>query len=126
MGYNKAFAKGIGMSQPVDTDNLEMLKEVIGDDLKDILQSYLDVAPATLSNIKQAIANGNADGLRLHAHTLKGSSANIGATELPPLCLVLEDKGKDGITDGLTADLSAVEAENDKVSAFLQQYLDAF
>lgn len=126
MGYNKAFAKGIGMSQPVDTDNLEMLKEVIGDDLKDILQSYLDVAPATLSNIKQAIANGDTDGLRLHAHTLKGSSANIGATELPPLCLVLENKGKDGITDGLTADLSAVEAENEKVSAFLQQYLDAF
>lgn len=114
------------MSQPVDTDNLEMLKEVIGDDLKDILKSYLDVAPSTLSNIKNAIENRDADGLRLHAHTLKGSSANIGATELPPLCLVLEDKGKDGVTEGLAADLAAVEAENDKVSAFLKQYLDAF
>ncbi|KUJ74321.1 hypothetical protein AVO42_02615 [Thiomicrospira sp. XS5] len=114
------------MPQPVDTDNLEMLKEVIGDDLKDILKSFLEVAPSTLSDIKQAIENGDADGLRLHAHTLKGSSANIGATELPPLCLALENKGKDGITEGLTAELSAVEAENDKVSAFLQQYLDAF
>ncbi len=114
------------MSQPVDTDNLEMLKEIIGDDLKDILKSFLEVAPGTLSDIKQAIESGDADGLRLHAHTLKGSSANIGATELPTLCLALENQGKDGITTGLEAQFEAVESESDKVSKFLKQYLDAF
>jgi len=110
----------------VDTDNLEMLKEVIGDDLKEILQSFIDIAPDTLSQIQTAMASGDANNLRLHAHTLKGSAANIGATNLPGLSLLLENKGKEGITDGLQSEFDAVKLETQAVVTFLGDYINSF
>ncbi|BBP44330.1 Hpt domain-containing protein [Thiosulfativibrio zosterae] len=114
------------MTTAVDTDNLDMLREVIGDDLKEILQSFIDIAPDAMKNIKAAIATDNAANLRLHAHTLKGSSANIGATRLPNLALALENAGKAGQTKGLEAELAAVEKENQEVLNFLLNYIKQF
>lgn len=112
------------MSSHVDTSNLDMLKEIIADDLPDILKSFIDISPTTVENIKTAIAENNPTDLTLHAHTLKGSSANIGALQLPALSLVLENKGKEGITEGLDADVAAIEEETKAVNAFLMTYLD--
>lgn len=114
------------MSHPVDTANLEMLKEVIGDDLKDILESFIQIAPDTLNHIRQAVESSNAEDLRLHAHTLKGSAANIGAIQLPALCLVMENKAKENNLVDLETDLAAVESENSAVLAFLQDYISQF
>ncbi|MBN2864407.1 MAG: Hpt domain-containing protein [Thiotrichales bacterium] len=114
------------MTTAVDLDNLNMLRDVIGDDLKEILQSFIDIAPDAMGNIKKAIALDNATDLRLHAHTLKGSSANIGATRLPQLALALENAGKAGQTKGLESELAAVEAENQVVLKFLKHYIEQF
>lgn len=114
------------MSNPVDTDNLDMLKEVIGEDLKEILSSFIDIVPNTLSDIEKAMQEGDAGNLQLHAHTLKGSSANIGAIELPNLALVLENAGKDGQTENLEAAFSAVKSETQAVLEFLQNYNQNF
>lgn len=114
------------MTTAVDLDNLNMLRDVIGDDLKEILQSFIDIAPEAMNNIKSAIQANNATDLRLHAHTIKGSSANIGAIQLPPLALVLENAGKAGQTQGLEADVAALEQENQVVMDFLAHYIQQF
>lgn len=114
------------MSTAVDIDNLDMLREVIGDDLKEILQSFIDIAPAALNDIHQAIAEENPAQLQLHAHTLKGSSANIGATQLPALALVLENAGKAGQTSGLENEVSQVNEESQRVLDFLTDYINRF
>ncbi len=99
------------MSTVVDTANLEMLKEVIGDDLKEILQSFIDVAPDMVYQIEAALRNQDASSLQLHAHTLKGSSANVVAIHLPNLTLVLEKAGKAGnTTTELENDFNAVKS----------------
>lgn len=114
------------MTHPVDVDNLSQLKELIGDDLKDILQTFLEVAPTSLNGIKIAIAEENAEALRYQAHTLKGSAANIGATTLPALCLALENKGKEDVTHGLETLLSQIEDETNHVMHFLRHTIDHF
>jgi len=114
------------MTASVDTANLEMLKEVIGDDLKEILQSFIDIAPGALQDIELAIQNKDADSLRLHAHTLKGSSANIGATKLPDLAFALENEGKNGNTEGLDSAFNTVKTETQAVLTFLNTYLTQF
>lgn len=112
------------MSAPVDTDNLNMLKELIGDDLKEILQAYLDTAPDLIMKIDQAIGSGDAALLQSSAHSLKGSSANIGATILPDYCLKLETMGK---TNSLSAEanglFTSVQSENNKVTDFLKNFM---
>jgi len=114
------------MTHPVDVENLRQLKELIGDDLKDILQTFLDIAPTTLAGIKAAILEENAEALRHQAHTLKGSSANIGATTLPELCLTLENKSKEGITQGQEALLNQISDETDRVIRFLSHSIENF
>lgn len=114
------------MTTPVNIENLDMLKEVIGDDLVEILNSFISISPSTLDKIQQAINDQDADALRLHAHTLKGSAGNIGASQLPAYSLVLEDKGRSGNLEGAQADFEVVQAENQRVLEFLNDYVSNF
>jgi HPt (histidine-containing phosphotransfer) domain-containing protein len=49
-----------------------------------------------LQQIEEAVAAGDADGLRRTAHTLKSSSANVGAEALSGIFRQLEALGKEG------------------------------
>jgi len=84
------------MSEMINQAHLDMLKEVIGDDLKEIIETFLATAPEIVTHIQTAFNQGAADDLRLHAHTLKGSASNIGATQLSELSLVAENHAKSG------------------------------
>ena len=112
---------------PIEKENLNMLKEIIGDDLKEVIESYLAASPNLLQQMQICINSEDADGIQLHSHTLKGASANIGATQLPNLCLQLESAAKTGV---VTADfqtmLDAIQVEAQKVEQMLQEYMQQF
>jgi len=115
------------MSMPVDKDNLEMLRELIGEDLKEILQAYLDSAPDLLIKIEQALQNNDAATLQLNAHSLKGSSANIGATTLPSVCAELEQMAKNNdLSTKANSLFMDIKSSNEQVSQFLQTYMQQF
>ena len=59
-----------------------------------ILETYARSADGYLRQLQQAIMNNDADGLYRCAHTLKSSSANIGAEGLSDLLKQLEAHGK--------------------------------
>ncbi|NEP78159.1 MAG: response regulator [Okeania sp. SIO3B3] len=63
--------------------------------VKKMTHLYLDrEAPRRLTEIKQAIADENAKGLKHSAHTLKGGSATLGAIGVVEVCRQLEAKAK--------------------------------
>jgi len=64
--------------------------------IKNLMRAYLDTSGNTLRQIQQAVAMGDADGLRRSAHTLKSSSANVGAETLSGLFRQMEALGKEG------------------------------
>ena len=78
----------------------------MGYDLNEIIDSFIELLPAQLSAIESAIQAGNPSELRSQAHTLKGSSSNVGAIELAALSYQLETLGKQG--DTATAQTVAV------------------
>ena len=63
----------------------------------------------------QAPADADAQGLRHVAHTLKSSSASVGALKLSALCADIEGKLRDGATEGLEAQLDALSVEAGRV-----------
>ncbi|MEQ1601792.1 MAG: response regulator [Methylophilaceae bacterium] len=67
--------------------------------IKNIMQIYLDTAGNTLQQIEQALAAGDADALRRAAHTLKSSSANVGAGALSELLRQIEVLAREGKID---------------------------
>ncbi len=83
-------------SQILNRDAMIMsLAETKPELVKKMTQIYLQQeGPRRLEEIKQAIAEGNAKGLRYSAHTLKGGSATLGVVGVAEVCKQLEVKAK--------------------------------
>ncbi|WFE69673.1 Hpt domain-containing protein [Thiomicrospira sp. R3] len=112
------------MSQILDYDNLNMLKDVIGDDLKAILKSFNEITPQLIGQLAQAINQQNAPEVRHHAHTLKGSAANVGAIELPALCYELENMGQAGELKGAEAIFSQIQTSYANLASAVNDYIN--
>jgi len=89
--------------------------------LVQIIQQYLQDAPFILEAIEGAIAKSNAETLRQTAHSLRSSSANLGALNLSKLCLELENLGRSGITKEAQQHFLALKIEYEKVEQALRK-----
>ena len=75
-----------------------------------IIDAYLGDTPKLLEKMKHAIAAEDISEVAKAAHTLKSSSANVGAVELAERCRQLEASAKSGAPGNLRELLSGVEA----------------
>ncbi|QIN80288.1 response regulator [Rubrobacter marinus] len=94
------------------------------DILVELIDLYLDDALARLEGIREAAAKGDAHSLERNAHTLKGSSQNMGATRMAALCAELQEAGRADdlsrapeLMDLLSAEFELVKAELDEERA---------
>lgn len=82
---------------PTRLEQIRELDSVGGHQLvHKILQAFLDSAEGYIKQLEQAILDADTDGLRRSAHTLKSSSANIGAESLSSIFKQLEVFGQSG------------------------------
>ena len=108
---------------------LQDLKKMAGDSpelLVDIINSYLESTPRLLGEISQAIQQKQPKLLEISAHSVKSSSASLGATKLSELCKELESIGHRGTTEGADVILSQVKAEYERVKTALQKEVSAY
>lgn len=110
----------------VDISNLDMLKEIIGDELKEVLYVYLESTPETVLKLEQAVASKTLATVQSQAHSLKGSSANIGANDLSMLSAELEQKAKNNDAQNIDALLTQIKAESQSVEQALKDYINTF
>ncbi len=112
------------LSSAIDAKLLQSFREMVGEKadpiLAEMIDCYLEDAPKLLSAIALAIARRDPTQLRSSAHTLKSSSATLGATTLANLCRNLEVMSRSGSTDYGTDPLSQLEAEYERVKTALQ------
>ena len=85
----------------LDHGVLKELYEIMEEDFAAILTSYLANVPRLMHGIESAIEGNDMQALALSAHTLKSSSANVGAVRLSELAKGLEIKGRQGDTSNL-------------------------
>ncbi len=91
----------------------------------DIVKQYLGISPILMAGIREAVHDDNPAGLREAAHSLKSSSANLGAVELADLCRQLENAAKPGSEpESLTSLLAATEAEYNHIRRSLTRELE--
>jgi len=110
---------------PEALDHLRALqKGSAGDIFGKVVQSYLNTAPQLLQSIREAVARNDAAALRRAAHTLKSSSASLGALVLAALCKDLEAMGRaDRIAEAATV-LPALLTEGEAVRVALAAELN--
>jgi len=117
---------GSGEYRTLDPTIFDELLDLGSDDpvfLPDIIERYLQKALEHLGEIRQAISHQNMTTLEGAAHTLKGSSRNIGALYFGNLCFQLEEKGRMADQEGLDELLSQVEEEFIRVEHALKTEL---
>ncbi len=87
--------------------------------LKRITETYLSSTEALMVDLDTAVAAGDAVGLAEAAHSLKSSSANVGATQVVALCAELEAMGCATEIDAADVKLTLLARELDVVKARL-------
>jgi HPt (histidine-containing phosphotransfer) domain-containing protein len=105
--------------------NPDRLQEVaMGDEefLIELIDLYLDDAPAQLEDLGQAVAGQDIAAASAAAHKLKGSCGNVGAEGLMALCQQIEASGKASRIQELPALFQQVSREFDEVNRTLQSF----
>jgi CheY-like chemotaxis protein len=126
--HNAALPDVMTREPPVrDTGGLDWVQieqDLHGDrQLVDIaVTSALEEIPRLLAAIVEAITRGDADALRLAAHTLKGSVRYFGATPAFDLAVQLEQIGKDGDLSQSLEKLAVLKAHTSHLVAALEEY----
>ena len=107
----------------IDNEAFEELRDLMGDDVEDfwleVVDKFLNVAPLKLQAIKDAVNQGDAEGIKAAAHALRGACTTIGATPLFQLCNELEQMGRDGIIVGAEILVLKIELEYQRVEMAL-------
>jgi signal transduction histidine kinase/ligand-binding sensor domain-containing protein/DNA-binding NarL/FixJ family response regulator len=108
---------------PSFVDRLRRLEVAAGREVvRPFIDDFLREAPPRLATLQQALASGDRDALVFTAHSLKGSSAQLGAVRLASLCQELEGLGKsESLTSPeLAATLAALGSELERVAPALR------
>jgi two-component system, sensor histidine kinase and response regulator len=99
-------------------DRAAILERVEGDEdlLEEIVQLFIEDCPRLVGQMQDSLREKNAAGLRLAAHTLKGSLGYFGPSQACALACELEVLGRDGdleqaapIQEALIAKLSELQ-----------------
>ncbi len=102
-------------------NSLRKINPASGDSiLKKLIAIYLKSAPEFLTQIENAIATNDRVVLKRAAHTLKSSTANVGATRLEELCKKMEDLAETQKTADASAALQEIQQEFHLVTRALE------
>ncbi|NEQ22314.1 MAG: response regulator, partial [Microcoleus sp. SIO2G3] len=112
------------LEKAIDTSVLQDFRATLGSQanqfLVQLIELYLEDAPSLLAAMDKAVTQTNAAQLQTTAHTLKSSSASLGAISLSHLCEQLEILGQTGTTVGARELITQVHSEYERVKIALQ------
>ncbi len=80
----------------LDTDVIRDLVEVMGGEFTDLVRVYLEDTPKAITALEQAASRSNVEGLIAPSHSLKSTSANLGAMGLSELAKRVEHGARAG------------------------------
>lgn len=97
----------------IDFEAIENLRALNPEDsgfLKEIIDIFLDDTPARITELKQTLSTGDITGFSRAAHSIKGSSSNVGASRLRSAAERLEHGSKSALI-GMEPGLQELESE---------------
>lgn len=113
----------LGIENAIRDKAREWAAEYGEDFVVELAGDFLSDAVARMARLRQALARGDADSLMLEAHTLKSSSANMGALAFADLAKRFEAAGRDGDLAALAGEVKCFERQFAAVKASLEKFL---
>jgi len=102
-------------------DRCALLHRLDGDEelCNKLLGDFVEDASAQLAKLKQGLAGNDAAQVEKQAHTLKGSSATMGAQALSGVAFEMETAGREHRLDKARSLVAALEQEFEKLRGVL-------
>jgi HPt (histidine-containing phosphotransfer) domain-containing protein len=116
-GWGIGWVKALGgayrreVTDALDSSALDALRASVGDDtafLSELVATFLADAPQQLTELRAALASGNAQDVARDAHTLKSNAATFGIVRLNEICRDLEGRASEGNLEGADALVTAI------------------
>ena len=107
----------------IDVEVLAELRTVLGGELDRLIRLFLEDAPEHVAALEEAALRPDFDALREHAHSLKSSSANLGAMQLSAAAKRVELGARTGTLDRPAVDVAKVAHEFNRVRDALLEIL---
>ena len=107
----------------LDKKVVSELQELIGDDYLTVFEAFLRTADQSLKELSRAVESEDLKTVEMITHTLKGSSANIGAKQLSRLSELALNDARKAITDNFASHLSKIQSEYGDVSKAIHDML---
>jgi HPt (histidine-containing phosphotransfer) domain-containing protein len=105
----------------IDGATIAELKVTMGADfLPELIETYLEETPQLIERLRKAFSDSDADAFRRQAHSIKSSSASLGALKFSELARELEMLGKGGDLTGASPKLEELEKAFQQVTLALQ------
>jgi HPt (histidine-containing phosphotransfer) domain-containing protein len=105
----------------IDPVTFQALEDATGAEFaRELVDTFLQEAPAMLDDLRQSLAQQDADRFRRAAHSLKSNSNTFGAFTLGGLARAMEISGVAEVRAAGAQPLAAFEAEYTQVAAALQ------
>lgn len=108
------------MTEHLDGAVLAVLQDVMEDEYPLLVQTFLDDSLTRLGELGRALLTRDPEAVRQAAHTFKGSCSNMGAGLMAELCKQLEQHGRAGKLDEMSALLEQLQHEFDIVRILLE------
>lgn len=108
----------------LDNSIVDDLREFMGSDYQSLIRIYLEDSPKLLQQIQMALSNQDATALIGPAHTLKSSSANLGAMRLSKLAALFEKNARSGSLVVPNQEVTKLNEEFNQVINALNKLLD--
>jgi len=98
-----------------------LLEQLGGDErvYDEVVALFLQDAPRQLRSLQETVSRGDMATARRQAHTLKGASGNVGATDLEKVLLKTERACEQGNVKEAAGMLDRVNAEFEKLKQIL-------
>ena len=108
----------------IDRGALEAIRALQSESAPDLLAQvvrlYFESTPPLMERLRAGLAAGDVEMVRNAAHSLKSSSANLGATGLADLCGQLELAAHTGELGAQRLDADTIVQEYERVCGLLQ------
>lgn len=110
----------MGLSKDViDPEIVAVLRDVLAGDFPALIDTFLGDAPLRIHDLKNFANSGQLAAMEGPAHTLKGSSANVGAFVLAQACQELVRQCREGNVVDPAAAIAGIEREFARATAAL-------
>lgn len=116
-------ATAVSTEPPIDEAILAELREVMGQEFVSLVRVFLDDAPRAIARIHDLARKQDIAGIAAPAHTLKSTSANLGALVLSAQARSMELDARQGTLGNAEAKATGLLAEFGRVAAELKRLI---